>query len=87
MSYFGQDADDARTGMDNFVGMLNQQQAGQDAMLQGYHDRQHQTNMDVLESTAMIVGGVAAYNAYRNSSGETAGQAVRSFFRGLFGRA
>ena len=87
MSYIGQDADDARRGMDNFVGMLNQKQAGQDAMLQGYRDRQHDTNMRVLESSAMIVGGVAAYNAYRNSSGETAGQAVRGFFRGLFGRA
>jgi hypothetical protein len=87
MSYFGQDADDARTGMDNFVANLQRNQANQDAMLQGYRDQQHDTNMRVLESSAMIVGGVAAYNAYRNSSGETAGQAVRSFFRGLFGRA
>jgi hypothetical protein len=66
MSYIGQDADDARRGMDNFVGMLNQKQAGQDAMLQGFHDRQHDTNMRVLESTAMIVAGVSLWNRWRN---------------------
>jgi hypothetical protein len=77
MSYIGQDADDARRGMDNFVAHLNQQQAGQDAMLQGYRDRQHDTNKRVLESTALITAGVMAWNA-RHSNGTAAQVAPRA---------
>jgi hypothetical protein len=66
MSYIGQDADDARSGMDNFVAHQQRVQANQDAVLQGFRQRQHQTNEDVFESTAMIIAGVSLWQLWKN---------------------
>ena len=45
-------------------------------MLEDYAQRQHDTNRRVLESTALIVGGVAAWNMHRNGSFHSEGAYV-----------
>lgn len=52
--------------MGDFVANLQQKQANQDAMLQGFRQRQHETNENVLESTAMIVAGVSLWQLWKN---------------------
>jgi hypothetical protein len=50
------------SGMDNFVAQQQRVQANQDQFLHGIQQRQHENNVRVLESTALIAGAVVAWN-------------------------
>jgi predicted negative regulator of RcsB-dependent stress response len=53
------------SGMGDFVANMRAKQANQEQFLEGFRQRQEETNKRVLTSTAIIVAGVVGWNAYR----------------------
>jgi predicted negative regulator of RcsB-dependent stress response len=53
------------SGMGDFVANMRAKQASQEQFLEGFKQRQEETNKRVLTSTALIVGGVVGWHAYR----------------------
>ena len=53
------------SGMGDFIANMRAKQASQEQFLEGFKQRQEETNKRVLTSTAAIVAGVIGWNAYR----------------------
>lgn len=57
------------SGMGDFIANMRAKQESQAQFLEGFKQRQEETNKRVLTSTAAIVAGVIGWSAYRKFRG------------------